>query len=168
MNVVPYVIIAAVALQRLAEVVWAQRNTTRLKARGAVEAGTRHYPFIVALHAAWLVAMAVFLPTPEVIDPAWLTVFLMLQLGRGWVLWTLGPYFTTRIITLPGTALVRAGPYRYVRHPNYLVVFGEILVLPLAFGEVRVAIVFTILNAMMLAWRIRAEDAALGPRRSAL
>jgi methyltransferase len=168
MNVVPYAIIAVVGLQRIAEVVWAQGNTTRLKARGAVEAGARHYPFIVALHAAWLVAMTMFLPTPKVIHPAWLALFLMLQLGRCWILWTLGPYFTTRIITLPGTALVRGGPYRYVRHPNYLVVFGEIFVLPLAFGEVLVAIVFTILNAMMLAWRVRAEDAALATRRSAL
>jgi methyltransferase len=167
MNIIPYAIIAAVAVQRLAEVAWAQANTARLKARGAVEVGAAHYPLIVVMHTAWLIAMVVFLPAAASIHFLLLAIFVVLEFGRGWVLVSLGRYFTTRIITLPGAPLVRKGPYRYIRHPNYLIVCGEILVLPLAFGEIGVAIVFSILNAAMLAWRIRTEDAVLGPRRSA-
>ena len=95
-----------------------------------------------------------------------LGIFIALQLARVWVIATLGPYWTTRIITLEGAPLVRKGPYRFVRHPNYLVVAGEIAALPLAFGEVDVAIAFTLLNAAMLAWRIRQEDIALALRRA--
>ncbi|GAA0531758.1 methyltransferase [Rhizomicrobium palustre] len=158
-------IIAAVALQRLLELVWAQRNTARLRARGATEVGASHYPLIVLLHAAWLVSILIFLPLPVAISAVPLAAFLGLQLCRVWVLFTLGPYFTTRIISLPGAPLVRKGPYRYIRHPNYAVVIGEILTLPLVFGEVKVAIVFSLLNAAILTWRIRVEDAALAARR---
>jgi methyltransferase len=162
---VPAIIIAAIAVQRLVEVAWAQRNTRRLKARGATEAGANHYPFIVLLHVSWLAAMLMFLPHPARILPVPLALFLLLQLGRFWVLLTLGSRFTTRVITLPGAALVRTGPYRFMPHPNYLIVEGEILLLPLAFGEPVVALLFSFVNAALLAWRIRVEDAALAPRR---
>jgi methyltransferase len=89
----------------------------------------------------------------------------VLQAGRVWVIATLGPYWTTRIITLDGAPLVRSGPYRFVRHPNYLIVTGEIALLPLVFGEVLVCLVFSVLNAALLFWRIRQEDAALSLRR---
>jgi methyltransferase len=167
MSIVAYAIIAVVAIQRLAEVAWATRNTARLKAQGAVEIGARHYPLIVLLHAVWLCAMAVFLPKPAIVHPVLLGLFVVIEAGRIWVLVTLGRYFTTRIITLADAPLVRRGPYRFVRHPNYVVVAGEILVLPLVFGEASVAIVFSVLNALVLALRIRTEDAALAPRRSA-
>jgi methyltransferase len=160
-----YVILALVAIQRLAEVVYANHNTKALLARGAVEIGRRHYPLIVLLHASWLVAILVFLPVNATIHWLWFGIFLILQGLRVWVLATLGPYWTTRIITLPGAPLVRKGPFRLIRHPNYTVVAGEIAALPLAFGEWQVAAVFTVLNGLMLAWRIRAEDAALSARR---
>lgn len=159
------IIIAAVVAQRLVELVYARRNTRALLARGAVEVGARHYPLIVALHAAWLVAIVVALPAPPQIHWPALGLFVLLEAGRIWVLVSLGPYWTTRIITLPGAPLMRRGPYRFVRHPNYWVVAGEILVLPLVFGEWTVAAVFTVLNAAMLAWRIRQENAVLAPRR---
>jgi len=165
MNSIAYAILAAVVAQRLLELAWARRNTKRLKARGAVEVGARHYPLIVLLHVTWLGAIAFFLPRPAVIYAVPLALFLLLQLVRIWILVTLGSYFTTRIITLPGAALVRTGPYRFVRHPNYVVVAGEILSLPLVFGEPLVALVFTLLNAAMLYWRIRVEEAALASRR---
>jgi len=165
MNSIAYAILAAVVAQRLVELAWARCNTKRLKARGAVEVGARHYPLIVLLHVTWLGAIAMFLPRPAVIYAVPLALFLLLQLVRIWILVTLGPYFTTRIITLPGAALVRTGPYRFVRHPNYVVVAGEILSLPLVFGEPLVALVFTLLNAAMLYWRIRVEEAALASRR---
>jgi methyltransferase len=158
-------IIAAVAVQRLVELAIARRNTARLKARGGTESGGEHYPLIVVLHLSWLAVMLLFLPRPETIHLVPLTLFGVLQLGRVWVLATLGPYFTTRVITLPGAALVRTGPYRFVRHPNYLIVAGEIAALPLAFGEVAVALVFSALNAVLLARRIRVEDMTLAPRR---
>jgi methyltransferase len=165
MNALAYALVAAVAIQRLSELVWAQRNTRRLLAQGAVESGARHYPFIVLLHTSWLAAILYFLPPHVTLNIALLVVFLILQAARVWVMVSLGPWFTTRVFTLPGAALVRTGPYRFLRHPNYLVVVGEILTLPLVFGETRVAVVFSILNAAMLAWRIRVEDAVLAPRR---
>src|ERR1700742_4242759 len=106
------------------------------------------------------------LPLPVTIYWVPLAVFVLLQLARVWVLATLGPYWTTRIITLPGAPLVRSGPFKYVRHPNYTVVASEILVFPLVFGELWVAAVFTVLNGAMLFWRIREEDQALAARRA--
>jgi methyltransferase len=161
-----YIILALVALQRLVEVAYAERNTRALLARGAVEIGRAHYPLIVLLHAAWLAAIVVLLPADATIHWIALAIFIALQLARVWVIATLGPFWTTRIITLEGAPLVRKGPYRFVRHPNYLVVAGEIAALPLAFGEIWVAVAFTVLNAAMLAWRIRQEDAALAIRRA--
>jgi methyltransferase len=165
MRLAIHVIFALVVVQRLVEVAYAERNTRTLLARGAVEVGRAHYPLIVLLHAAWLTAIVLWLPNdPTIAWPA-MALFVLLQLGRAWVIATLGPYWTTRIITLPEAPLVHSGPYRFIRHPNYVVVTGEIAMLPLAFGEVYVAIVFTILNAAMPAVRIREEDAALEMRR---
>ncbi|HTT97846.1 MAG TPA: isoprenylcysteine carboxylmethyltransferase family protein [Rhizomicrobium sp.] len=166
MRELAYIIIALVVVQRLAELVYAERNTKNLLARGAIEVGRAHYPLIVLLHAAWLIAIVVQLPPDPPINFILLGIFIVLQALRVWVLATLGPYWTTRIINLPGAPLVRRGPYRLLRHPNYTVVCGEIAVLPLVFGEIWVAVVFTILNALVLAWRIRQENQALAPRRA--
>ena len=160
-----YGIVLLVALQRLVEMRYAERNTRALRARGAIEIGARHYPLIVALHTGWLVAVAAWMPVPTVIHWWLLWVFVVLQLLRVWVLATLGPYWTTRIIALPDAPLVKRGPYRFVRHPNYIVVACEIAVLPLVFGELWVAIVFSLLNAAILTWRIRQEEGTLNPRR---
>jgi methyltransferase len=163
---IAYVILALVALQRLGELALAQRNTKALKARGAVEIGASHYPLIVLLHTLWLLSVLWLLPHPTPIHWGLLGIFLVLQGLRLWVLATLGPYWTTRIISLPGAALVTGGPYRFVRHPNYLVVSGEILVLPLVFGEPMVAIGFSLANAALLFWRIRQEETGLVTRRT--
>jgi methyltransferase len=162
------VVIVLVALERLGELIYSAQNTKALRARGAVEIGRAHYPLIVLLHAAWLLSLVVFLPKPALLHWSWLVVFIVLQAFRIWVLASIGRYWTTRILTLPDAPLVRRGPYRFLRHPNYLVVVGEIAVLPLAFGEVGVAIVFSILNGLMLAWRISVEDRALALRRDAV
>jgi methyltransferase len=161
-------VLVLVTLQRLAELALAHRNTRRLLARGAVEVAPGHYPAIVALHAAWLSGLWL-LALPRAPDLALLAVFGVLQVGRVWVLATLGSRWTTRIIVVPGAPLVRSGPYRLFSHPNYLIVAGEILVLPLAFGLPLLAIVFSGLNAVALWVRIQAEDAALrGARRQGL
>ena len=162
-----YVILILVVVQRLAELVYANHNTKALLAQGGVEIGARHYPLIVALHAVWLVAIFVGLPQPAVVQMGWLVLFVILQALRLWVLATLGPYWTTRIITLPNAPLVRAGPYRFLKHPNYCVVAAEIFVLPLVFGEWQIALIFSVLNAVVLSLRIREENRALAARRSA-
>jgi methyltransferase len=167
MTVAITVILALVVVQRLVELVYAERNTRALLARGAIEVGRAHYPFIVVLHVLWLATIVFMLPAHATINWLALGVFLILQGGRIWVITTLGPYWTTRIITLDGAPLVRSGPYRFVRHPNYLIVAAEIAVLPLVFGEYAVCLVFSALNAALLFWRIRQEDAALSVRRTA-
>lgn len=162
----PQLVVLLVALQRLAELVLARRNTRRLLANGAREIGAGHYPLFMLLHGGWLVALFVLTPADaEVLWPL-LGLFVLLQLGRIWVVASLGPYWTTRILTVPGVGLVRRGPYRLVRHPNYWIVAAEIAVLPLAFGQWPIALAFSLLNAALLAWRIRLEDAALAPRRA--
>ena len=153
-------VLALVTLERGAELVWARRNTPRLLARGARETGAAHYPLIVALHAAWLAGLWLWGRNHPVSIP-WLVVFAVLQAGRLWVLATLGERWTTRIIVLPGEPLVRRGPYRLMPHPNYAVVAGEILVLPLALGLPVYGLVFSALNAAVLFVRIRAESRAL-------
>jgi methyltransferase len=155
------VILALVTVQRLSELWLSRRNTRRLLARGAREHGRGHYPLIVAVHALWLVSLW-WLARSRPVDGFWLGLFVLLEIARIWVLATLGPRWTTRIIVLPDAPLVRSGPYRFVDHPNYWVVTGEIAVLPLVFGLWQVALVFTLLNAIVLIIRIRSENRALG------
>jgi len=161
-----YVLIGWLVVQRLAELVYAQANTRRLLACGGQEIGAGHYPLFVALHSSWLIAMAVTTaPSPPV---PWLllAVFVLVQAARVWVIATLGPYWTTRIITVPGAPLVARGPFRFVRHPNYLVVAIEIPLVPLILGLEWVALIFGAANLALLAYRIRVEDGALQPRRA--
>ncbi len=157
-------IVGLVALERVIELFYAAHNTRRLRARGAREFGAAHYPLIVALHLCWLIAVIAAAP-PHVTPHAWLlALYLLLQVGRAWVILSLGRYWTTRIVSLPGTPLVQRGPYRFLRHPNYVVVAAEIAVMPLAFGEYAVALIFSALNLALLAWRIRVENATLAAR----
>ncbi|MBU4038453.1 MAG: hypothetical protein KKG27_01705 [Alphaproteobacteria bacterium] len=160
-----WVVLAAVAAQRLWELRLADRNTKRLLAEGAVEVGAAHYPLFILLHASWLAAIAIVTPWTMVPNLWWLGLYIVLQFGRLWVIATLGRFWTTRIITLPSAPLVRRGPYRFLRHPNYLVASLEIAVLPLAFGQVWIALVWSVANALLVGWRIRIEDRALRERR---
>jgi methyltransferase len=160
-------ILGAVTAQRAGELVLSHYNTRRLMARGAVEVAPRHYPLMVAVHATWLISLWVFGHEAPIDTPA-LMFYLVLQGLRFWVMRTLGPRWTTRIIVLAGEPLVRAGPYRYLAHPNYAVVAGEIAVLPLALGLPWLAALFTILNAAVLAIRIRAENRALDASRKTM
>jgi methyltransferase len=161
---IAYAVVALVALQRLFELALARRNTRALLAAGAREAAPEQHVWFVVLHAAWLASIAWFADRSAPVSWWLLGVFALLQLGRVWVIRTLGGRWTTRIITLPGAPPVTTGPYRYVKHPNYAIVAAEIAVLPAAFGEWGVAAVFSIANAALLAWRIRAEDRALSGR----
>jgi methyltransferase len=156
-------ILAFVTLQRLGELALSRRNTRLLLARGAIEAAPEHYPLLVGLHTAWLAGLwYVALVHPiGAIDPALIALFFALQAVRLWVLWALGRRWTTRILVVPGESLIRRGPYRWLAHPNYCVVAGEIMVLPLAFGLVWYAIAFSLLNLILLWLRIGAENKAL-------
>lgn len=156
-----YGFLALVALQRLAELACARRNTARLLAEGGREHGARHYPWLVAFHAAWL-AVTVLTARPEAgLSPLPLALFLALQAARGWVLVTLGRRWTTRIVVVPGLAPVRSGPYRLVRHPNYLIIAAELALVPLTVGAPWTALAFCLLHVPLLIVRIRAEDLAL-------
>jgi methyltransferase len=157
-------IVGLVALERLGELVYANHNTRALLREGAYELGRGHYPLIVLLHAAWLIVVYGFADKSAPPVWGWIAAFVLLQIARYWILATLGRYWTTRIIVVPNAPLVRHGPYRFLRHPNYAVVAAEIAVLPLAFREVAVAIIFSLLNAALLWRRIRIENAALDAR----
>ena len=160
-----YIVLGLVVLQRLGELAVAARNTRDLRAGGAIELDAGGYPLFVLLHAAWLVSLALLVPASTA--PSWplLAVFAALQLGRLWVIASLGRYWTTRIIVPPDRPPVGHGPYRFFRHPNYLIVVAEIAILPLAFGAIGIATVFSAANLALLARRVMIEERALAPRR---
>lgn len=159
----PQVAALLLALLRLAELGLSARNLKHLKAQGGREHGAGHYPLMVALHAVWLVWIFL-LPAERTPNPWLLSLFALLLAGRFWVIASLGRYWTTRVVALPGVPLIRRGPYRWLRHPNYLVVQGEVMVLPAAFGAWEAALGFGLANALILAWRIRVEEKALEGR----
>jgi methyltransferase len=159
-----WIALAVVALQRVATLVYANVNTRRLLREGAVEAGAVQFPLIAGTQAAWLAAMAIFIPRDA--PPVWwlLGVCAIVEIAHSWVILTLGKYWTTRIISMPGAPLVRSGAYGIFRHPNYMAVLAEIALLPLAFHAWIVSIVFAALYAALIAWRIRVEDELLATR----
>lgn len=173
----PIVVMLLVTAQRLSELVIDRRNRAALLADGAREHGRGHYPVMVLLHVGWLAGLwnavlggRVWTPGPAgimAVEPAWLAILLAMQALRLWVQATLGRRWTTRIVVLDGAPPVRTGPYRFTNHPNYLAVAVEIAALPLAFGMAGYALLFSLLDAAMLAVRIRAEDRALGRRQGA-
>ncbi|MDE0105638.1 MAG: hypothetical protein OXN89_24940 [Bryobacterales bacterium] len=154
-------VVGFLVLQRLAELAVARRNHRLLRARGAVEVGRRHYPALVSLHIGWLVALVATVDPQTRVSLPLLGVFALLECGRVWVITTLGPRWTTRVMVVPGEPRIRTGPYRFVRHPNYLIVCGEIAVVPLMFGAWALAAVASVLNLIVLRTRIAVEDQAL-------
>jgi methyltransferase len=153
-------LLALVTAERMAELWLARRNTAALIDKGAFEVGSGHYPLIVALHTLWLGSLWL-VGWARPVNVTWLVIFLLLQVLRAWVLMSLGRRWTTRIIVLPGAPLIRAGPYRWLPHPNYLVVIGEIAVLPLCLGLPWYALVFSAANLAILRIRLRAESRSL-------
>ena len=154
------VLLAYVTVQRLAELWWARRNEARLLAAGGVEYGGSHLRLMQLLHAAWLLGLW-GLAYDRQVQPLFFVLFVLLQVGRFWVLATLGRRWTIRVIAVPGEALVAGGPYRFLRHPNYAIVIGEIAMVPLALGLPLYALLFSFLNGLILAIRIPQEAAAL-------
>ncbi|MFV0131330.1 isoprenylcysteine carboxyl methyltransferase family protein [Streptomyces sp. HMX112] len=161
------VLVLAVGAERVAELVVARRNARWSLARGAVESGRRHYPVMVALHTGLLAGClgevwALGQPFHPVLGWSMLAVTAAAQGLRWWCVFTLGPRWNTRVLVLPGLRLVCAGPYRWLRHPNYVAVVAEGLALPLVHGAWLTATLFTVGNAALLTVRVRCEERALG------
>ncbi|MFD3503237.1 isoprenylcysteine carboxyl methyltransferase family protein [Streptomyces sp. NPDC058676] len=160
------VLVLAVGLERVAELVVSQRNAALSLARGGVESGRGHYPFMVVLHTGLLVGALVEVwtrrpDTPPALAWSMLALVVASQALRWWCIATLGRQWNTRVIVVPGAARVTGGPYRWIPHPNYVAVVVEGLALPLVQSAWVTAVVFTALNGFLLATRVRTEDAAL-------
>jgi methyltransferase len=159
-------LIAAVAVERVVELVVSTRNLAWSRARGGVEFGVNHYPTMVTLHTYLLVGCLVeviALHRPFVPFLGWpmLALALGAQVLRWWCITTLGPQWNTRVIVIPDARRVTGGPYRFFSHPNYVAVVVEGIALPLVYGAWITALVFTVLNIELLRTRIRVENAAL-------
>jgi len=159
------IVISIVALQRLIELFIARRNEKWMLGQGAFEAGAAHYPIMVSMHIAFFISLLLeVVVLGRTLSPFWMVllgIFLLVQMARIWCLLSLGKFWNTKIIILPGAAVVRSGPYRWIRHPNYFIVTIELLVLPLLFGAYFTAVLFSLLNVWMLSVRIPAEEKAL-------
>jgi methyltransferase len=160
------ILVVLVGLERVAELVVSTRNAAWSKERGGVETGLGHYPFMVVLHTGLLVGALVeaWARRPDVPSAlAWSMLFLVLasQALRWWCIATLGRQWNTRVIVVPGLAPVTSGPYRLLRHPNYVAVVVEGFALPLVHAAWITAVVFTVANAGLLTVRIRCEERAL-------
>jgi methyltransferase len=158
-------IVSVLLLQRLAELLWARRNERWLRAHGAKEFGASHYPAIVLLHAGFLLSLALeaWRGGPQ-FHPQWRVIAVLLVAAfafRYWCLAALGKYWNTKILVVPGAQLIRRGPYRWFKHPNYGVVVAELLLFPLLLQAWRTLLWASVLNAALLAIRIKTENQAL-------
>lgn len=160
-----FMLISFVILQRLVELMIAKRNERQLKKRGALEFGAEHYPWMVLLHTGFftvlMIEVIVFERPLSALWFIWFSVFVLAQIGRVWVIRSLGEYWNTKIIVLPGAKVITRGPYTYVRHPNYVIVATEIIAISLLFNAICTVILFSLLNVWMMKVRIRAEEQAL-------
>ena len=160
-----YIIITIVIIQRLVELLIAKRNEKWMRSQGAFEAGAGHYPIMVMMHITFFISLLLeVLVINKPLSPLWiplLSLFLIAQLARVWCLTSLGKFWNTKIIILPGADVVKKGPYQFIRHPNYVIVATELLVLPLIFSAYFTAVVFSLLNLWMLSIRIPTEEKAL-------
>lgn len=157
-------ILLYIVAQRLAELVYANRNTARLLSEGGIEHGADHYQYFIFLHSAWLAVLFLVVDPLRPVHPAMLALFVGTQILRVWTLVSIGRWWTTRIISAPHFDRVKRGPYKFLSHPNYLVVVLEIAIVPLMFGLPWVALVFSILNAILLRHRIGIENRVLTER----
>jgi methyltransferase len=165
-----WVLFVIIMLQRLVELVIARSNEKWMKDRGAIEKEVDHYKWFIILHTLFFISILVetllndnkTLP----LNYTLLTIFILTQLVRIWCISSLGRYWNTRIIILPGVHLVSKGPYKYVKHPNYIIVGIELFVIPLLFGAIITAVIFPLLHILLLTVRIPAEEHALNIIRS--
>lgn len=159
------IFIGLIALQRLAELYIAKQNEKQMKRIGGVEYGVDHYRWMVLLHLSFFLALIFevvgFNRAFSPLWPIWLSLFLLAQVGRVWVIMSLGKHWNTKIIVVPDAEVIIKGPYRYVKHPNYLIVATEIIVISLLFNAYYTAMIFSLLNVWMMSVRIPLEERAL-------
>lgn len=155
-----------VLVQRGLEEVYSQRNTARLIAEGGHEEGRDFYPVVAITHLAWIAGLFMLVSPYAAISMPLLVAYLALQVVRYWVIGTLGRYWTHRIITLEKAPVVRVGPYRFVRHPNYVVTVIETFLLPAVFGAYALGVIMGAVWTAVIAYKIGLEDKALAARRS--
>lgn len=160
-----FVLITFIVIQRFIELRIAKNNEKWMKDRGGIEVGEKHYKWFIVVHTLFFIALfsEVMISSKPVysVNIILLMLFILVQIGRMWCIQSLGRFWNTRIITLPGVALIKRGPYKYVKHPNYIIVAVEFIVIPLLFGAIITAIVFPILHAILLSVRIPSENKAL-------
>ena len=162
------IFLAALAAERLFELWLSRRNARLQKARGAIETGAGHFPYLALIHTLFLASCALEgsrRPFPGALGVLALAGALLSQALRYWAIATLGPRWNVRVLVVPGDEPIATGPYRYLRHPNYVAVAAEMLCVPLVHGAWMTAVVFSTLNAAILAVRIRVENRALGYSR---
>lgn len=164
----PQIFALVLLAQRGLEELHSQRNTRRLLDQGAIEAGTSYYPVVATTHLGWIAALFLLVPAGAPLSMSLLVVFVLLQIARYWIIGSLGRFWTHRIITLKAAPIVRAGPYRFLRHPNYLVTFLETILVPAIFGAWALALIFGAMWGVVLAYKIRLEDEALEKRRQSV
>ncbi|CAH0216989.1 isoprenylcysteine carboxyl methyltransferase family protein [Peribacillus sp. NPDC101481] len=159
------ILIILIAIQRLVELYIAKQNEKQLKAAGAVEYGESHYRWMVLMHLSFFIVLIIEVIVLERnmsgLWPIWLTLFIIAQSGRIWVIRSLGKHWNTKIIVVPDADVVIKGPYKYFKHPNYIIVATEILVISLLFNAYYTAIIFSLLNVWMMTVRIPLEEKAL-------
>jgi methyltransferase len=155
-----------ILIQRGAEEVYSARNTKALLARGAREEGASYYPVVAIAHLGWIASL--FFLVPPDAQPIWplIGLYVALQAARYWVIATLGPYWTHRIITIDAAPIVASGAFRFLKHPNYAITVAETLLLPCAFSAFDLAFIMTAIWVAVLSYKIRLEDAALAARSS--
>ncbi len=161
----PQIVALLILLQRALEELYSARNTGRLIADGGREAGREYYPVVAITHLAWVAAIFLLIPASAPVIWPLAVLYLMLQGVRYWVIATLGRFWTHRIIMLKNAPVIRDGPYRYLRHPNYVVTIAETFLLPLVFGCASIAVIFGCVWSAVLYYKIIIEDAALAERR---
>jgi methyltransferase len=154
------IFIAFFVLQRLSELYVSHKNEKWLSANGGIQYGQKHYPFMIALHAAFIGSIIAEYwwrgGTP--VHWLFLVLYLLVLSFKYWALRSLGNYWNTKIYRIPGAEPVKKGPYKLFKHPNYMEVVCEIAIIPLIFHLYYTAIIFSVLNAIMLWVRIRAEN----------
>lgn len=159
------IFVCFIIIQRSIELLIAKRNERQLKKNGAIEFGTGHYPWMVLLHTGFFTVLIIEVITLDrelsTLWILWLTLFVIAQVGRIWVIQTLGKYWNTKIIVIPNSEVIVKGPYKYVKHPNYVIVASEIIVISLLFNAYITAVIFSLLNAWMMKIRIPLEEQAL-------
>jgi methyltransferase len=158
-------VVGFIIIQRIIELLVARNNEKWIKSKGGYEVGANHYPYMVAIHIGFFISLIIeFMVFKQAVSRFWLllfVVFISLQIMRVWVIASLGRFWNTKILVLPGALAVKKGPFHFIRHPNYVVVTSEIIVIPLMFEAYFTAIVFTLLNVIILSVRIPKEEAAL-------